>query len=321
MEMIPKEIIVNISLFIVSIVFLYKGSDILVEGTSKTALRLGVSPLIISLTIVAYGSSAPELAASSIASYQSHSSFSLGNVLGSCIANLLLVLGISSFIRPISVSLGIIKRELPFLAFATILLLALSLTGNLDKADGVFLLIIFIFYIFFFIHAARKERKRVDLLKDEDGKLTRYIVFMIIGLVLVVIGAHFLVSSAVYFATLFGIPEFLIAISMVAIGTSLPELAISATASIKGEADISLGNLLGSNVFNILLIIGVCSLINPIPIDPKSLLSEVFLLIITLLLFPIFYTGRKISRMEGAFLILLYIAYMIAIFNDGLHFL
>ncbi len=313
--MIPGELIVNALLFIISIVFLYKGSDILVEGTSKTALRLGVSSLIISLTIVAYGTSAPEFAASSLASYQSHSSLSLGNIIGSCLANLLLVLGISSFIRPISVNLGIIRRELPILTLATVLLLLFSLTRNLDKSAGVIFLIAFVLYIVFFIQAARKERIEVRSIKMNDGKLLKYIFFIIAGLVLVIVGAHFLVNSAVYFAELFGIPEFLIAISMVAVGTSLPELAVSATASIKGEADISLGNLLGSNVFNILLILGVCSLINPIFIDLKSLLSEIFLLAITLVLFPIFYTGRKISRPEGAFLILLYVIYIVVIFT------
>lgn len=313
--MIPGELIVNALLFIISIVFLYKGSDILVEGTSKTALRLGVSSLIISLTIVAYGTSAPEFAASSLASYQSHSSLSLGNIIGSCLANLLLVLGISSFIRPISVNLGIIRRELPILTLATVLLLLFSLTRNLDKSAGVIFLIAFVLYIVFFIQAARKERIEVRSIKMNDGKLLKYIFFIIAGLVLVIVGAHFLVNSAVYFAELFGVPEFLIAISMVAVGTSLPELAVSATASIKGEADISLGNLLGSNVFNILLILGVCSLINPIFIDLKSLLSEIFLLAITLVLFPIFYTGRKISRPEGAFLILLYVIYIVVIFT------
>ena len=313
--MIPGELVVNVFLFIISIVFLYKGSDILVEGTSKTALRLGVSSLIISLTIVAYGTSAPEFAASSLASYQSHSSLSLGNIIGSCLANLLLVLGISSFIRPISVNLGIIRRELPILTSATVLLLLFSLTRNLGKSAGVIFLIAFILYIVFFIQAARKERIEVSFIEKNDGKLSRYILFIIIGLVLVIVGAHFLVDSAVYFATLFGVPEFLIAISMVAIGTSLPELAVSATASIKGEADISLGNLLGSNVFNILLILGVCSLINPIFIDLKSLLSEIFLLAITVVLFPIFYTGKRISRPEGAFLVLLYVIYIVIIFT------
>ncbi|RLF55068.1 MAG: sodium:calcium antiporter [Thermoplasmata archaeon] len=301
---------VNLLLFIFSVLLLYKGSDILVEGTSKTALRMGISPLVISLTIVAYGTSSPELATSSIASLQSHSSFSLGNVIGSCLANMLLVMGISSFVKPISVSIGIIRRELPILVIATILLILSSLTGYLTASTGVLFLFAFIIYLIFFVRVARKERMKVKLFEGRDGKTWKYIALIILGLISVILGAHLLVESSIYFADLFGVPEFIIAISMVAIGTSLPELAVSVTASLKGESDISLGNLLGSNVFNILLILGICSIINPIFVDQKSMLSEIFLLAVTLSLFPIFYTGRRISRIEGLLLVIIYALYL-----------
>ena len=301
---------VNLLLFIFSVLLLYKGSDILVEGTSKTALRMGISPLVISLTIVAYGTSSPELATSSIASLQSHSSFSLGNVIGSCLANMLLVMGISSFVKPISVSIGIIRRELPILVIATILLILSSLTGHLTASTGILFLFAFIIYLIFFVRVARKERMKVKLFEGRDGKTWKYIALIILGLISVILGAHLLVESSIYFADLFGVPEFIIAISMVAIGTSLPELAVSVTASLKGESDISLGNLLGSNVFNILLILGICSIINPIFVDQKSMLSEIFLLAVTLSLFPIFYTGRRISRIEGLLLVIIYALYL-----------
>ena len=301
---------VNLLLFIFSVLLLYKGSDILVEGTSKTALRMGISPLVISLTIVAYGTSSPELATSSIASLQSHSSFSLGNVIGSCLANMLLVMGISSFVKPISVSIGIIRRELPILVIATILLILSSLTGHLTASIGILFLFAFIIYLIFFVRVARKERMKVKLFEGRDGKTWKYIALIILGLISVILGAHLLVESSIYFADLFGVPEFIIAISMVAIGTSLPELAVSVTASLKGESDISLGNLLGSNVFNILLILGICSIINPIFVDQKSMLSEIFLLAVTLSLFPIFYTGRRISRIEGLLLVIIYALYL-----------
>lgn len=301
---------VNLLLFIFSVLLLYKGSDILVEGTSKTALRMGISPLVISLTIVAYGTSSPELATSSIASLQSHSSFSLGNVIGSCLANMLLVTGISSFVKPISVSIGIIRRELPILVIATILLILSSLTGYLTASTGILFLFAFIIYLIFFVRVARKERMKVKILEGRDGKTWKYIALIILGLISVILGAHLLVESSIYFADLFGVPEFIIAISMVAIGTSLPELAVSVTASLKGESDISLGNLLGSNVFNILLILGICSIINPIFVDQKSMLSEIFLLAVTLSLFPIFYTGRRISRIEGLLLVIIYALYL-----------
>lgn len=307
--------LLELLLFVGGIGLLYKGSDILVEGTSKTALRVGISSLIISLTIVAYGTSAPEFATSALASYRSHSSLSLGNVLGSCLANLLLVLGISSLMKPISVSLGIVRRELPILLLSTIILLLLSLRGVLDWLSGLVMLFAFSLYLTFFVRMAKKERKkRVSFLEENNGKVSKYIMFIIFGLIAVVAGAQFLVDSAVYFAKLFGIPEFLIAVSMIAVGTSLPELAVSATASFKGESDISLGNLIGSNVFNILLILGVCSSINPINIDNRTLLSEFFLLIVTLALFPIFYTQKKISRVEGAILLVLYVGYVTLIF-------
>ena len=301
---------VNLLLFIFSVLLLYKGSDILVEGTSKTALRMGISPLVISLTIVAYGTSSPELATSSIASLQSHSSFSLGNVIGSCLANMLLVMGISSFVKPISVNMGIIRRELPILVIATILLILSSLTGYLTASIGILFLFAFIIYLIFFVRVARKERMKVKILEGRDGKTWKYIALIILGLISVILGAHLLVESSIYFADLFGVPEFIIAISMVAIGTSLPELAVSVTASLKGESDISLGNLLGSNVFNILLILGICSIINPIFVDQKSMLSEIFLLAVTLSLFPIFYTGRRISRIEGLLLVIIYALYL-----------
>jgi len=223
---------------------------------------------------------------------------------------MLLVMGISSFVKPISVSIGIIRRELPILVIATILVILSSLTGHLTTSIGILFLFAFIIYLIFFVRVARKERMKVKLFEGRDGKTWKYIALIILGLISVILGAHLLVESSIYFADLFGVPEFIIAISMVAIGTSLPELAVSVTASLKGESDISLGNLLGSNVFNILLILGICSIINPIFVDQKSMLSEIFLLAVTLSLFPIFYTGRRISRIEGLLLVIIYALYL-----------
>jgi len=301
--------------FIAGIGLLYKCSDILVEGTSKVALRIGISSLIISLTIVAYGTSAPEFATSALASYRAHSSLSLGNVLGSCLANLLLVLGISAVIKPLSVNLGIVKRELPILLASTVLLLMLSIRGNLDALSGLVMLCAFAMYLIFFIKMAKKERKRrIKFIENNRDGMPKYVLFIIFGLIGVVVGAQLLVDSAVYLANILGVPEFLIAISMIAVGTSLPELAVSATASLKGESDISIGNLIGSNVFNILLILGVCSSISIIHIDLKSMLSELFLLFVTLIMFPIFYTKGKVSRAEGALLLAIYAVYLVLLF-------
>ncbi|HID25153.1 MAG TPA: calcium/sodium antiporter [Thermoplasmata archaeon] len=299
--------------FAVSVLLLYKGSDILVMGTSRTAAHLGVSSLVISLTIVAYGTSVPELAASGLAAFQSHTSFSLGNVAGSCLANLLLVLGLSAVINPLSVSKTIVKREMPVLLLAVILLLFLSYFDLLNIVGGFILILFFALYLVFFIKIAHSEHKTNDIV-HEYSSLKKYGAFIVLGIIFVVTGAQLLVHSAVFFAEVLGIPEIVIAITLVAIGTSLPELAVSAVASKKGESDISIGNLIGSNVFNILLIIGVCSLITPLPVDAKFIASIIILLAVTVVLFPILYTGKRISQVEGFFLLALYGIYIWYVF-------
>ena len=307
------NLIIESIFFVASILLLYKGSDILVMGTSRTAARLGVSSLVISLTIVAYGTSVPELAASGLAAFQSHPSFSLGNVAGSCLANLLLVLGLSAVINPLSVSKTIIKREMPVLLLAVLLLLFLSYFNLLNIVGGVILILFFTLYLAFFIKIAHSEYKTNDVV-HEQGSLKKYGAFIVLGIIFVVGGAQLLVHSAVFFADVLGVPEIVIAITLVAIGTSLPELAVSAVASKKGESDISIGNLIGSNVFNILLIIGVCSLITPLPVDAKFIVSTILLLAVTVVLFPILYTGKRISQAEGVFLLVLYGIYIWYVF-------
>ncbi|HHH80289.1 MAG TPA: calcium/sodium antiporter [Thermoplasmatales archaeon] len=308
------NLIIESVFFLVSVLLLYKGSDILVIGTSKTAARLGVSSLVISLTVVAYGTSVPELAASGLAAFQSHPGFSLGNIAGSCLANLLLVLGLSAVINPLSVSKTIIKREMPVLLLSVTLLLFLAYLNMLNLVGGLVLVVFFILYLVFFLRVAHTEHKNSESLDEKNVSLKKYGLFIMLGIIFVVAGAQLLVDSAVFFAKVFGVPEIVIAISLVAIGTSLPELAVSAVASKKGQSDISIGNLIGSNVFNILLIIGVCSIITPLPADSRFLLSTILLLLVTIVLFPILYTGKRISRWEGVFLVSIYFVYMWFIF-------
>ena len=305
------HVMLNLVLFAMGVFALYKGSDVLVTGTSKTASRLGVSSLIISLTIVAYGTSAPELATSLVATLNSHTSLAVGNVIGSCLANILLVLGISSIVRPISVSKSIVRRELPVLLSATSLFSILTYFDLLNPIGGVFLLVSFLLFLSYFIKAANVNGKKNDV----NFSLRKGFAMIILGIISVVLGAHLLVQSSVFFARWFGVPEFIIAVSLVAIGTSIPELAVSVTAAWKREWDISVGNLLGSNVFNTLLIVGLCSLFSKLPVDSKTVNSSFLLIGITILLFPILYTGRKISRVEGIFLIVIYIIYMWFVFQ------
>lgn len=294
--------------FIIGVLLLYKGSDVLVDGTSKTAVQLGISALIISVLIVGFGTSAPEFAISVGAAYQNNSDISLGNIIGSCIANLLLVLGIASIIRPIKIKKGIIKREAPILLGVTVVLLLASFFGLLDKyhlIGGIIFLIFFALFIYYFFRCAKKERDNSK--KYDSGKTTRNIVLIILGIIGVVAGAWLLIGSAITIADFFGIPAFIIALSMVAIGTSLPELVVSSTAAYKGESDIAVGNVLGSNVFNILMILGVAALFIPLNANIAESIAHLWILLaVTLIMFLILYTGHKISRIEGVFMLGLY---------------
>ena len=294
--------------FIIGIIFLWKGSDMLVAGTSKTAAQLGVSTLVISVLLVGFGTSAPELAISAGAAYQGNSEISLGNIIGSCVANLLLVLGIASIIRPIKIKKGIIKREAPIMLGATVFLLVAAYFGLLDKyhlIGGIIFLILFVLFVYFFICCARKERNNSK--KINSGKTTKNLVFIILGIIGVVAGAWLLIESAVCIANYLEVPAFVIAISMVAVGTSLPELVVSSVASYKDESDIAVGNVLGSNVFNILMILGVAALFIPLQANIAESMAHIWILLaVSLIMFPILYTGHKITRVEGVFMLGIY---------------
>jgi cation:H+ antiporter len=308
--MIP--IMLSLPAFLVGVVLLWKGSDILVEGTSKTAAQLGVSSLIISVLLVGFGTSAPEFAISVGAAYQGDSGISLGNIIGSCVANILLVLGIASIINPIKIEGSIIKREAPIMFSATVVLLIASFFGLLDKyhlIGGIAFLFLFVIFIYFFISCAKKERVINE--KYEKGKTQKNFLFIILGIIGVVAGAWFLIESSVSIADFLGIPTFLIALSMVAIGTSVPELVVSSMAAYKNESDIAVGNVLGSNVFNIFMVLGVAALFIPLNANnPESLSHLIILLGVTFLIFPIIYTGKIISRREGVLMVFLYAVFI-----------
>ena len=305
--MIPEGLeILVFPIFVVGVVLLYKGSDILVDGTAKTAARLGISSLIISLIVVAFGTSAPEFAISVGAAFQNEADISVGNIIGSCIANLLLVLGISAIIRPISVNKSIFKREMLIMLGATIILFASSFSGLLDRyhlIGGVVFLFLFAAFIAYFLRRAKKERDNEK--KYNHGSIQKNILFIIFGIMGVVAGAYLLIESAITIADSLGIDKIIIALSMVAVGTSIPELVVSSMAAYKKESDIAVGNVLGSNVFNILLILGASALF--IPLNAIFSLDHLLILLaVTLIMFPILYTGHVISRREGVFMLVLY---------------
>ena len=301
--------------FIIGVIFLWKGSDILVDGVSRTAFQLCISALIISVILVGFGTSAPEFAISIGAAIARNSDISLGNIIGSCIANLLLVLGVSALIRPIKVKKGIIKREVPIMLGATFALLVWSYFGLLDTyrvLGGILFLVLFSAFVLYFIRCAKNER---DLEKKyEPGETRKNIIFIFLGIAGVVLGAWLLIESAVTIATILGVSPFVIALSMVAVGTSVPELVVSATAAYKSKSDIAIGNVLGSNVFNILLILGFAALF--IPLKAVGSLDYILILLgITVVMVPILETGHVISRIEGLFMLVVYAVFIWYIFQ------
>ena len=311
------DLTVSILSFIIGVVLLYKGSDVLVDGTTHAAAHFGVSSLIISVVIVAFGTSAPEFAISVGAAIQEFAGYgtdgaaiSLGNIIGSCIANLLLVIGISAIIKPIKIQKGIIKREMPIVVLVTFILLLFIITNLLDLyhiIGGLLFLVFFILFVWFFIQCARKERIKTE--KFDKGSSIKNVIFIILGIAGVVLGAWFLIESAITIADFFGIPAIIISLSMVAVGTSLPELVVSAMASYREESDIAIGNVLGSNVFNILLILGASALF--IPLQANEALDHILILIIvTLIMIPILLIKNEISRVKGIFLLFVYALYI-----------
>jgi cation:H+ antiporter len=306
-----------IVVFLAGVFLLYKGSDILVDGTSRVAAQLGVSSLIISVIVVAFGTSAPEFAISFGAALQQHADISIGNIIGSCIANLLLVIGVSALIRPIKIQKGVIRRELPIMILTTIIFLVFSAVGLLDRFHvfgGILFLLFFMVFVFYFIRCARRERIKVD--HFSNGNTAKNSMFIILGIAGVVLGAWFLIESAITIAHFFNISPFIISLSMVAVGTSLPELVISAMASFKDESDIAVGNVLGSNVFNILLVLGATALL--IPLGAMNSVDNLLILLgVTIIMIPILYTKHEISRWEGAVLLVIYTLFMWYIFGGS----
>jgi cation:H+ antiporter len=310
--MIPSILV--LPAFILGVILLWKGSDVLVEGTSKTAAQLGISTLIISTIIIGFGTSAPEFAVSVGAAIQKNSNISLGNIIGSCIANLLLVLGVASIVRPIKINKAVIKREYPIMLGATFVLLLSSYFGLLDThhwLGGIFFLILFTIFIVYFIICAKNEKNNNE--KIDVGKTQKNIVLMTIGIIGVIVGAWILINSSIIIAEYLGISIFIIAISIVAVGTSVPELVVSSMAAYKKESDIAVGNVLGSNVFNILLIIGFAALF--IPLKAINYLDHLLILFgVTFVMFPILFTGNSISRKEGILMLVIYSVFIFYIF-------
>ena len=297
------------------LIMLFIGAEGLIRGSSNLAIKIGITPLVVGLTVVAFGTSTPELVVSLKAALLGNSSISLGNVVGSNIANIALILGVAALIKPLDVHAKVIMREIPIMIGISLLLLLLLLDGELGFIDGLVFVSGIITYTFVNVWMARKEKSPEVVKEFKEGLKSKLgipvsIVLMIAGLGLLILGANLFVQSAVAIAKMFNVSDAIIGLTIVAIGTSLPELITSIVAAYKKESDIAIGNVVGSNIFNILGILGITALIIPISSAGISYIDLGVMLFTAIILFPLSRSGFSISRMEGALLLVGYAGYI-----------
>lgn len=308
------EIIFNILLVGAGLTMLYFGAEWLVKGSIAISNKLGVSQLVIGLTVVAFGTSTPELAVSISSAMQGLSDVAIGNVVGSNIVNIGVILGISAIISPIIVSKSAIRKEVPIMIGVSFLLLAVIIDGKIDFVDGLLLAIGIIIFTGYSYRSSKKDTDIEEIPVSQvlqKNVFTKSIAFMIAGLLLLTGGSFLTVDNAVIIGANFGISELFMGLTIVAIGTSLPELITSIVAARKGHADLAIGNIVGSNIFNILAILGISSLISGITVSEQVLIDVGIMLAFSLVLIPIMRSGFVISRKEGIVLITGYVGYVI----------
>ena len=304
------EMIIQIALLIIGFVFLVKGADMFVDGASNIAYNFKIPTLIVGLTIVAFGTSAPEAAVSIAASVAGNNAISIGNVVGSNIFNLLCIIGICALIGTLPVDKELLKRDFPVVLGSTVLLVLFAhLFGELSRVIGILFLALIIIYVYLMVKKAKTNPEASEIQEAKFG-MGKSVIFLIIGLIGIILGAEFVVNSASFLASMFGLSDTLIGLTIVAIGTSLPELVTSLTALKKGDTGIVIGNIIGSCLFNILFILGISSAIVPMPIAPTMMTDLIFLVAITALSYIFANTKDKFDRKEGLVLFVLFIIYM-----------
>lgn len=308
------ELILNFLLVGVGLAMLYFGAEWLIRGAISISNKFGVSQLVIGLTVVAFGTSTPELAVSVSSAIQGLSDVALGNVVGSNIVNIGAILGISAIISPIAVSKSTIKKEIPIMIGISFLLLAIILDGKIDFVDGALLVIGIIVFTGYSYRSSKKDTD-IETIQNyqvlQKNIISKSTIFIAAGLLLLTVGSFLTVDNAVIIGNSFGISELFMGLTVVAIGTSLPELITSIVAAKKGHADLSVGNIVGSNIFNIMAILGISSLISGITVSEQILIDVGIMLTFSLILIPIMRSGFIISRKEGMLLIAGYVGYVI----------
>lgn len=307
-------------ILIIGFAFLIKGADIFVEGASSIAKKFNVPSMIIGLTIVAMGTSAPEAAVSITSSLAGQNDMSVANVVGSNFFNILVVLGASSIIAKLPVQRDTIKKDTPFLIIVSVMLLIFGFDLRLGRFDGLLLLALFVYFLVSTIKSAKASisddtnfesgETAIAIETNADVSLTKTILISIVGIIGIVIGGDMVVNSATTIATSFGMSANLVGLTIVAIGTSLPEFVTSIVAIKKGETEIAIGNVIGSNLFNILLVLGLAATINPISMSMLAFTDIVFMVLITLLLYIFMKKNNLLEKKHGIILLTLYIIYM-----------
>lgn len=341
----PMDLL-DIGRILLGLVLLVAGGEMLVRGAAGLAERIGMSPLVVGLTVVAFATSAPELAVTIGAVLRGEPGLAVGNVVGSNIANVLMILGAAAVILPLMVKIQLVRVDIPFMAAFSVLFFLLASDGGLSRVDGLILFVLLLLYISVAIILSKREGQADDLhgpgasiatasagrvgqtvgyeadtmteaveeVEAKDGSIVRDLVFLLIGVALLIVGANILVSGATGIARAFGVSELIVGLTVVAIGTSLPELATSIVAVRRGQRDLAVGNVVGSNIFNIGAVAGLAGIISPtgLPVPESALALDIPLMIASAaVLIPLAFTGKVIARWEGALLLGLYVAYLI----------
>lgn len=304
------SILLQFALLIVGFVFLIKGSDLFVDGASSIASILKIPTIIVGLTIVAFGTSAPEAAVSITSSLTGNNAMAVSNVIGSNMFNLLMVIGIAALFGDLLMEKSVLNKDLPFLVLITILLAVfIFLGGDVSSIEGIILLLILIGYIFYLIRSAGQSGT-ANYVEKPKLSLPKSILFIIVGLAGIILGGDLVVDSASSIAIALGMSETLVGLTIVAIGTSLPELVTSLTALKKGENQLVIGNVIGSNIFNILFVLGASSAISALPINKGMIVDTIIMVAVTILCFIFGKTQDKYDKKEGIILVTLFVAYM-----------
>ena len=307
-------------ILIIGFFFLIKGADLFVDGAASIARKFNIPSMVIGLTIVAMGTSAPEAAVSITSSLAGQNDMSVANVVGSNFFNILMVLGVSAIIAKLPVQKNTIKKDTPFLLIVSVLLLIFAFDKNISRIEGIIFLVIFVYFLYTTVKSAKNTEESTSLSDNEiavsdndipaNTPMFKTIILSLIGIAGIIFGGDMVVDSATSIATMFGMSANLVGLTIVAVGTSLPEFVTSIVAIKKGETEIAIGNVIGSNVFNILLVLGLATAIFPIAISTFALMDIVFMVAITILLYLFIKKDNCLVKKHGFIFIILYIAYM-----------